>query len=219
LAEGLRVQFYWAIAGIGNDNVSKFTHDSFLQTQDPELGWIRNIMRIAGTQSDATKSTSDAGLAFVIKEWIGDHEGSGQLGYFTTKLEDKINRNRLTDALGRLSLLTSVAVVAVFVVPGARLPGGWSSPLLVAMGSMLLLYGIRQGYSYATAEKDLVNQYEFMLRLFQSARRRLDMTHDPEEQRRILRALGDAALDEHADWILMHRERAIDQSEVWRMGS
>lgn len=219
LAEGLRVQFYWAIAGIGNDNVSKFTHDSFLQTQDPELGWIRNIMRIAGTETDAMKSTSDFGLAFVLREWIGDPDGQGQLGYFAAKLKDKVNRNRLTDLLGRMSLLTSVTVVAVFVILGTRLPGGWSSPLLVAMGGMLLLYGIRQGYGYATAEKDLVKQFEFMLRLFQSARRRLDMTRDPEEQRRILKALGDAALDEHADWILMHRERAIDQGEVWRMGS
>lgn len=219
LAEGLRVQFYWAVAGVGNDNVSKFTHDSFLQTQEPELGWIRNIMRIAGTQSDAARRTSDSGLRFVLREWIGDSDAPGQLGYFAAKLEDKVSRNRLTDALGRLSLLTSVAVVAVFVVLGARLPGGWSSPLMVAMGATLLLYGIRQGYGYATAEKDLVKQYEFMLRLFQSARRRLDMTRDPEEQRRILKALGDAALDEHADWLLMHRERAIDQSEVWRMGS
>ena len=204
---------------IGNDNVSKFTHDSFLQTQEPELGWIRNIMRVAGTQSDAARSTSDSGLAFVLREWIGDPEGQGQLGYFSAKLQDKINRNRLTNALGRLSLLTSVAVVAVFVILGTRLPGEWSSPLMVAMGATLLLYGIRQGYGYATAEKDLIKQYEFMLRLFQSARRRLDATRDPEEQRRILKALGDAALDEHADWLLMHRERAIDQSEVWRMGS
>ncbi len=213
------MQFYWAIAGIGNDNVSKFTHDSFLQTQDPELGWIRNIMRVAGTRSNAARSTSDAGLEFVLREWIGEPEGKGQLGYFAAKLQDKIKRNRLTDALGRLSLLTSVAVVAIFVVVGTRLPGEWSSPLMVAMGATLLIYGIRQGYGYATAERDLVKQYEFMLRLFQSARRRLDMTGDPEEQRRILKALGDAALDEHADWILMHRERAIDQSEVWRMGS
>ncbi len=219
LAEGLRVQFYWAVAGIGSDSVSKFTHDSFLQTQDPELGWIRNIMRVAGIHSDAARVSSDGGLAFVLREWIGDPAGRGQLGYFAAKLDDKIGRNRLTERLGRLSLLTSIAVVAVFVVAGARLPGEWSGPLMLAMGTMLLVYGIRQGYGYATAEKDLIKQYEFMLRLFQCARRRIDKAGTPGEKRRVLKALGDAALDEHADWILMHRERAIDQSEVWRMGS
>ena len=50
LAEGLRVQFYLSAAGITGDSESKFTHDNFLQTQDPELGWIRNVMRVAGTR-------------------------------------------------------------------------------------------------------------------------------------------------------------------------
>ena len=71
LAEGLRVQFYWAVAGVTNENASKFAHDNFLQTQDPELGWIRNVMRVAGTRCDISPSLSPAGLDFVLEEWIG----------------------------------------------------------------------------------------------------------------------------------------------------
>ncbi len=219
LAEGLRVQFYWAIAGVGHESESKYMHDNFLQTQDPELGWIRNIMRVAGTHCDAERTASGTGLDFVLREWIGDIRGGGQLGYFAIKAIDKVKRHRLTERLGRLSLLTSVSVVVIFVTVGASLPDSWSSPLMAAMGTMLLLYGIRQGYGYATAEKDLIKQYEFMLRLFQNARRRLDNTDDPQEQRQILQALGGAALNEHAEWILMHRDRAVDQGEIWRMGS
>jgi hypothetical protein len=219
LAEGLRVQFYWAVAGVGHENESKYAHDNFLQTQDPELGWIRNIMRVAGTHCDAEKTASRTGLDFVLREWIGDIGGGGQLGYFATKAIDKVKRHRLTERLGLLSLLTSVGVVVIFVTVGSSLPDGWTNPLLAAMGTMLLIYAIRQGYGYATAEKDLIKQYEFMLRLFQNARRRLDNTDDSREQRQILQALGGAALDEHAEWILMHRDRAIDQGEIWRMGS
>ncbi|MGI9224160.1 MAG: hypothetical protein ACR2QX_06755 [Woeseiaceae bacterium] len=218
LAEGLRVQFYWAVAGVGSDNESKYTHDNFLQTQDPELGWIRNIMRVAGTECDVNRNTSPAGLEFVISEWIGDGN-SGQLGYFAKKSSERIRRNRFTERLGHLSLLTSVAVVLVFLTVGSRLPETWSGPLMVVMGTMLLLFGIRQGYAYATAEKDLIKQYEFMFRLFENARRRLDDAEDAEEQRLILRALGGSALDEHAEWILMHRDRTIDKGELWRMGS
>jgi hypothetical protein len=54
LAEGLRVQLYWAAAGVNAGSKSKFTHDTFLQTQDPDLGWIRNVMRVAGTECDAS---------------------------------------------------------------------------------------------------------------------------------------------------------------------
>ena len=218
LAEGLRVQFYWAVAGVGSENESKYTHDNFLQTQDPELGWIRNIMRVAGTECDVNRNSSLAGLEFVIREWIGDKNG-GQLGYFASKSSQRIRRNRFTERLGQLSLLTSVAVVVVFLTVGSRLPESWSGPLMVAMGTMLLLFGIRQGYAYATAEKDLIKQYEFMFRLFENARRRLDDADDPDEQRLILRALGGSALDEHAEWILMHRDRTIDKGEIWRMSN
>lgn len=218
LAEGLRVQFYWAVAGITNENASKFTHDNFLQTQDSELGWIRNVMRVAGTRCDVSPYRSPDGLEFVMNEWIGDAE-TGQLGYFAKKASERIRRNNLTERLGQISLLTSVAVVMLFVVAGSGLPDGWSGPMTILMGTLLLAYGIRQGYGHATGEKDLIKQYQFMLRIFRNARRRLDHTTDPVEHRQILRALGGSALDEHAQWILMHRDRSIDQSEIWRMSS
>ena len=41
---------------------------------------------------------------------------------------------------------------------------------------------------------------------------------DDAERRQILRALGGSCLDEHAEWILMHRDRSIDQSDIWRPG-
>ena len=218
LAEGLRVQFYWAVAGVRNENVSKFTHDNFLQTQDPELGWIRNVMRVAGTRCDIDPNTDPAGLDFVLREWIGDANG-GQLGYFTKKSMERIAKNRNTERLGAISLLVSVAVVIAFIAGGSRLPEPWFDPMMVLMGVTLLLFGIRQGYAYATAEKDLIKQYEFMLRIFSNASRRLDRAEDLIERRQILRALGGSALDEHAEWLLMHRDRSIDESEIWRMSS
>lgn len=218
LAEGLRVQFYWAVAGVVKENVSKFAHDNFLQTQDTELGWIRNVMRVAGTRCDVRPAKTAEGLDFVQREWIGD-TSSGQLGYFGNKAIDRIARNQLTERLGKLSLLTSVTVVLSFVVMGSSMPDAWVSPLTLTMGTLLLLYGIRQGYGYATAEKDLIKQYQFMHRIFKNARRRLDQTDDPIEHRLILQALGGSALDEHAEWLLMHRDRSIDQGEIWRMGS
>jgi hypothetical protein len=206
LAEGLRVQFYWAAAGVTNENESKFTHDNFLQTQDPELGWIRNVMRVAGTECDASPKASAKGLQFVLKEWIGD-DHSGQLGYYRKKARERVRKSIYTDRLGLVSLLTSVVVVLLFL-----------DPLMVLMGGMLLLFGVRQGYAHGTAEKELIKQYEFMLRVFHNARRRLDNASDMAEQRQVLLALGGSCLDEHAEWILMHRDRSPDQSEIWRMG-
>jgi hypothetical protein len=63
LAEGLRVQFYWAAAGVTSGNVTKFAHDNFLQMQDPDLGWIRNVMRVAGTECDVAPNRDPASLS------------------------------------------------------------------------------------------------------------------------------------------------------------
>jgi len=218
LAEGLRVQFYLCAAGVTNDNESKFTHDNFLQTQDPELGWIRNVMRVAGTRCDADRVVSPEGLEFTIREWIGDDE-SGQIGYYRRKADQWFKRNRSTERLSLLSLITSIAVVALILFGGGVLGEGFVDPLFVLMGSMLLAYGVRQGYAQSTAEKELIKQYEFMLRVFHNAKRRLEGAHDDEERRQILRALGGSCLDEHAEWTLMHRDRSIDQSDIWRLGN
>ncbi len=48
LAEGLRIQSYWRRAGISMTADHEFAHDNFLQKQNIELGWIRNVMRAAG---------------------------------------------------------------------------------------------------------------------------------------------------------------------------
>ena len=114
LAEGLRVQFYLSAAGITGDSESKFTHDNFLQTQDPELGWIRNVMRVAGTRCDADRLVSQEGLEFTLKEWIGDSE-SGQLGYYRRKAAQWIKRNRNTERLSTLALAASIIVILLIL--------------------------------------------------------------------------------------------------------
>lgn len=217
LAEGLRIQFYWAAAGVTNENIAKFAHDNFLQTQDPEFGWIRNVMRVSGTCCDAEPILDSKGLGFAEAQWVGDSD-RGQLGYFERVAADRIKRHKITEALGRLSLIASVVVVFVLVTLGSNISDDGRNLLLVVMGTTLLLFAVREGYAYATAIEDLVKQYSFMLRIYKNARRRLLSATNESEKRQILQALGQSALDEHADWMLMHRDRSVRQDEIWRMG-
>ena len=60
------------------------------------------------------------------------------------------------------------------------------------------------------ADKELIKQFRFMARLFGSCRERLDRVRDDAETRQLLHALGRACLEEHAEWILLHRERPLD---------
>ncbi len=216
LAEGLRVQLYWAAAGVNTDSKSKYTHDTFLQTQDPDLGWIRNVMRVAGTECDASHYQEKAGLDFTLREWLGDKE-SGQLGYFRRKGDEKVVRFRRTERMGQISFWIGFAVIALFILMSTELEDMLRDPVVVLMGIMLLLVGVRQSYGESVADAELIKQYEFMYRIFNNARRRIDATDSDDEKRRILRVLGEAALGEHAQWILMHRERSLEQGEVFRM--
>ena len=217
LAEGLRVQFYWAAAGVTSGNVTKFAHDNFLQMQDPDLGWIRNVMRVAGTECDVAPNEDPAGVEFSIREWIGDAD-SGQLGYYRRKGAERLARHAATQRIGRLGLLATAVALAALLFVGAGIPDEVRSPVVYLMGCVLLLVGVRQSYAKSTAESELIKQYEFMHRIFHNARRRIDAAENDGERRRILKILGDASLEEHAEWILMHRERAIDQKDAARIG-
>lgn len=216
LAEGLRVQFYWAAAGITSGNVTKFAHDNFLQMQDPDLGWIRNVMRVAGMECNVKPYTEQPGLEFVLRNWIGDQQ-SGQLGYYRRKGSEKSIRQRNTERLGNVVLWISFVAFALFVFASAEIAERVRDPIVISMGVLLLGTGVRQSYTFSIADAELIKQYEFMFRAFNKARQRIDQSADDAERRRVLKVLGDAALEEHAGWILMHRERASDEGEIWRM--
>ena len=217
LAEGLRVQFYWAAAGVTSGNISKFAHDNFLQAQDPDLGWIRNVMRVAGTECDVRASRDPLGVQFAVEQWIGDDK-SGQLGYYRRKIAERLARHMTTRSVIRLGLWATAIGFSALLAVGDWIPDGVQNPVTYLMGCILLLVGVRQSYAKSTAESELIKQYEFMHRIFRNARAKHDVAESDDERRRLLKILGDAALEEHAEWILMHRERAIDQNEAVRLG-
>jgi hypothetical protein len=86
--------------------------------------------------------------------------------------------------------------------------------LLVLMGVLPLFAAIRSAYSHQKADKELIKQYRFMNRVFSNAHRLLSNTQNIEKKQQILRALGNAALEEHAEWILMHRERPLEHGRL-----
>lgn len=215
LSEGLRVQCYWSIAGIGNDGDGRFAYENFLQTQDPELGWIRHVMRDAELEATPPADTGEAGRDYVIDQWIGTgpaQGGSGQLGYYLRQAGLHYRLHRLTEGIGSLCLWSGMGIAVILAIFGTGFGHGTRTILLLLLGLLPLVAAVRGAYSHKRADKELIKQYRFMAHIFGNARRRLDSATDPEERREILRVLGGAALDEHAEWILMHRERPLEHS-------
>lgn len=213
LAEGLRVQFYWSLAGVIDVQSAEFAYDNFLQKQDVDLGWIRHVMRNVSLSRSRDEVPLEAWVDWVIEEWVGDESGTtGQLSYYRRKELEKTRRFRRTTYLGRTALWAGILIAVLLAFAGTQMSDQQRHLLLVLMGIFPLIAGIRDAYSHKKAEKELIKQYRFMSGILANARRLLDSSDDADFRRRVLRALGNAALEEGAEWILMHRERPLEHS-------
>jgi len=215
LAEGLRIQSYWRRAGISANADHEFAHDNFLQRQNIELGWIRNVMRAAGLDvATGPMASPPTALADVIAEWVGESGKSGQLHYYERKTIERTGLHHVTEAIGSLSLWGGVAISVFLAIFVLKLSQETKTTLVMIMAVLSIMAAVREAYAYRKADKELIRQYRFMQRIFASARTALDRTHDPVLQRQILLSLGDAALTEHAEWTLMQRERQVEHSKL-----
>jgi len=215
LAEGLRVQLYWRMAGVEIPPNSSLGYDSFLQKQDVDLSWIRHAMRGTGLLRDEGFLPDTRWLSWVVNHWIGDRQGSGgQLEYFRHGTVQRERAYRLTTRLGTAALIGGLAGAVALLLGSNRMSPGMTQELVLAMGLLPFLAGIREAYSYKKADKELIKQFRFMTRLFESCRERLNRSRTDAETRQLLLALGRACLEEHAEWILLHRERPPEHAQM-----
>ncbi len=215
LAEGLRVQFYWSLAGVIDTQSAEFAYDNFLQKQDVDLGWIRHVMRNVSLARSRDETPVEEWVDWVIEQWVGDEEGqTGQLSYYHSKELEKTKRFKRTTGLGKLALIMGIAIALLLAFMGSDMSEAQHKFLLILMGVFPLMAGVRDAYSHKKAEKELIKQYRFMRGVLANAKRLLDGSDDPAFRRRVLRALGTAALEEDAEWILMHRERPLEHTGI-----
>ncbi len=81
--------------------------------------------------------------------------------------------------------------------------------VIVVMGLFPFVIAASQNYAQRMAEKEQSVQYQHNYRIFANAIGLLNRAPNLEMKREILRALGEAALDENGQWILRQRERPI----------
>lgn len=215
LAEGLRVQSFWRRAGIVDSSTPSFAHDNFLQKQDVELGWIRNVMRAASLEGMLRPVVADQARVYaVIQEWIGHPDHSGQLRYYHRSAARRTGQHLRAEWLGALCLWSGIGISVVLAVSAHRLGGQVQNLMVALMGALSIGAAVQSAYSYKKADKELIKQYRFMSRIFRAAQHRLNASRSLAEQQQILRTLGEAALAEHAEWTLMHRERPLDHARL-----
>lgn len=220
LAEGLRVEYYWEIAGVPRES-SGFAHDSFLQKQDVELEWIRAAMRAVSLRLELRRGGEYAsGFTEAYAQWIGDEDpvnGSGQLLYYSQRHRRLKRRLEGEEHAQRFLQVVGFAIASVFLVDVVSelahrpiLPVDMRVTFLWALALLTVYAAIFEVYVTEKADRGLMRQYRYMHELFAHAARELRTLKDTGDKLAVLRELGEACLAEHAQWTLAHRDRRIE---------
>ncbi|HEX5736353.1 MAG TPA: hypothetical protein VF131_26215 [Blastocatellia bacterium] len=219
LAEGLRVRFFWGLAGL-KDSVA----DRYLRMQNSELDWIRSAIRTwsVPTGEHAGDACSVARprdlMSLVLAHWVED-----QHAYFVKTA--RRNGLRLKRLRRLANILFGVGVVwTVFeiikppmkwvpVVTSSAKWQGFAYCLTVALGLTPIVGILLFSYVRTSALAENTKQYGRMSTLFANARQclseylRLDRRDSAEG---VIRELGQEALAENGAWVFLHRQRPID---------
>ena len=206
LAEGLRVQLLWRLAGVPLDVSS-----NYLRKQNDELQWIREGLRAVNT----IPSTRTLPNVSMLKQWVDD-----QRNYFTHsahKQNERLERlERYSGWLYGAGLVASVVVIALWDF--LEHSGEFHHVLIVFMGFTPVVAALWVKYAEKTGLQAQCKQYARFATIFNRARKHLDALEQqvPEEQERhqrithLIRELGKEALIENGDWVLLRRERPIE---------
>ena len=201
LAEGLRVQVFWHLAGL-----DEAVADHYLHRQRGELRWIRDALRSSTIHLPAVPPR----LELVRKHWVAD-----QAKYF----KNTAARAEHVDKLARRSVGilfgAGLAIAIALAVFGINLGEELRRAMIFLAAFFPALAAAIKGYATKRAFSEHAKQYARMARVFSLARKRLDNANDTiltDRTRGVLLELGREALAENAEWILLHRERQIEPS-------
>lgn len=204
LAEGLRVQFYWRLAGLPDSASS-----SYLRKQLDELRWIREALRAAA----ALPPPQTAHPELALKYWVG-----GQAAYYADRAHSQRKRMHLFERSSQLFLGAGLLATVVLVLFWDRLESLplWHRWLVVLMGFAPIGAALWETYAERLGLRTQVNQYVRFAGIFRRASRfaeQLDRNPSRHDRQHalvaLLRELGREALMENGDWVLLLRERPI----------
>ena len=219
LAEGLRVELFWAIAGVRTRGATPAAHRTMLKQSDPGLEWIPNAIRtVSLLLTEVRHRGIPGGIEFAIQRWVGTISESGsrseQLHYYWHASRHRGAAASFAERMAGGSVVIGLVVAAVLAYEVWHSSEFHRHLLLFTMGFFTLLASVIDALVQKTAERELERQYGYMYDVFLAAHDRLIAAHTDEERRTVLALLGHAALAEHAEWLFVHRDRPIDRSRM-----
>lgn len=204
LAEALRVQFYWRLAGLDDSAAA-----SYLRKQLDELRWIRDALRGA----NALTPPSEPRPELVQRRWV-----MGQANYYRSRATHLMARIRRVERLSAACLAIGLLSTATLVIFWNRLDtlGHARHWLVLLMGFAPIAAALWEAYGERFGLRTQAHQYSRFAAIFGRAElaiARLEATPDApsriHSERALIGELGREALVENGDWVLLLRDRPI----------
>jgi len=214
IAEGLRVQFFWRLAGV-DESVA----DHYLGRHRWELEWVRAACRAALVAAGFPLGpVCGETRRIAIDSWVDP-----QHAYLTGAIERQERRIESFESLikvcfwaGLAGILGLSVLLAARVLGGSRMLAafvGENSSILGLLLTLITMSAVAAALIHNYIEKlalaPQVRMYEGMKRLYHRYAQRMRVIPD-DDISLALSKLGQAALMENGDWIIAHRERPLD---------
>jgi hypothetical protein len=211
LAEGLRVQRFWQIAGLGYgaDRVEAF--DLYLRKQVGEIGWVRESLRALSCHEPV--SSDHPARQFIYKYWVKE-----QADYFNATAERdrlKLRRfRRIASAFYWTGLIAALTIRGLTYASINVLGADRSLNLALRLLLVAPAFGaLVSSYSRHLVLDEQEKAYRLMAELFSNGKRQIEALGPAPNllyYEAILRALGSEALRENADWLHLHSTHPVE---------
>jgi hypothetical protein len=206
LAEALRIQFYWNIAGI-NKNVS----DYILRIHRKDFTWIKYIMSAIYGVTFNNKPITSESINDLIYNWV-----ENQASFFRSKVEEMARQLGLLNRIANVSfVIGSAMLVSIFFFEAYYKSHDYLNLILVIIGMLVGIFALMKGYIKLKGYEQLHNQYELMKVIYSRAESKAleTETYDLDQEKRNLYlkelffVVGKEALIENGNWYLIFKER------------
>lgn len=206
LAEALRIQFYWNLAGI-NRNVS----DYILRIHRKEFTWIEHILSSIYGITYNSKPLTPSAINSLTTNWI-----KNQADFFESSIR------RMTQKLAQYHLISNISFIiafalllSIFFLENFYARDNYMNYLQVLIGTLLSIFALIRAFIEIKGYNQLLNQYDLMNVLYQKAEAklsRISSTLREEDEwyayiKELFFIIGQEALIENGNWYLILKEK------------
>jgi len=206
LAEALRIQFYWNIAGI-NKNVS----DYILRIYRKEFTWVKHILSAVYGITYKNRSISSETINDLTDNWV-----KNQADFFESAIK------KMRTQINFYHNISNISYAIAFVLLGSILflgkfyeTNNYLNWLLIIIGTLLGVFALIKAYIQMKGYEPLVNQYELMQVIYEKAESKIkevnnlqmDITEKQSYLQELFFVIGKEALIENGNWYLIFKEK------------